>query len=59
MDVIGRVNRSLAEFDKSLSCQSGMFSNDVLIWLLRSFDNDDILSLLIGFRFVGTALLHI
>jgi len=42
MDVIGRVNRSLAEFDKSLSCQSGMFSNDVLIWLLRSFDNDEI-----------------
>jgi len=59
MDVIGRVNRSLAEFDKSLSCQSGMFSNDVLIWLLRSFDNDEILSLLIGFLFVGTALLHI
>jgi len=45
MDVIGRVNRSLAEFDKSLSCQSGMFSNDVLIWLLRSVDKDDILSL--------------
>jgi len=42
MDVIGRVNLSLAESDKSLSCQSGMFSNDVLIWLLRSFDNDEI-----------------
>ena len=58
--MIGRVNRSLAEFDKSLSCQSGKCSsNDVLIWLLRSFDNDDILSLLIGFLFVGTALLPI
>ncbi len=53
------VNRSFAEFDRSRSCHSGMFSKAVLIWLRSSFDKDDMRSLLIGFRFTGTALLPI
>ena len=59
IDVIGITNLSLAEFDRSLSCHKGMFSNDVLTWLLKSFDKEDILSLLIGFLLTGTALLPI
>ncbi len=56
---IGIVNRSLAEFDKSRSCQRQIFSIETLRRDLKSFAKEDTLSLLIGFFFTGTALLPI
>ena len=59
IELVGMVNLSFAEFERSLSCHSGIFSNAMLTWLRSIFDNDVTRSLLVGFLFMGTALLPI
>ena len=56
---IGSVNRSFAEFDRSLSCHNEIFSNETSIRDLRSLASEETFSLLMGLRFTGTALLPI
>ena len=59
MDDVGMMNRSLAELERSRSCQRGTFSRATPSWLRRSLDSEVIRSLLMGLRFTGTALLPI
>ena len=53
MDDIGIIKRSLAEFDKSLSCHNAIFSKETFRFDLTILANEEILSLFIGFFFTG------
>ena len=57
MTPIGIVNLSFAEFERSLSCHSEIFSWAIFEKERSILASEDILSLFIGFLFTGTALL--
>src|SRR5689334_17540692 len=59
MDAIGIMKRSLAEFVKSLSCHSVIFSKETLRFDLIILAKEETLSLFMGFFLTGTALLPI